>query len=268
MTEILQWNCNGLRCQFEELQLLINQHKPKIIALQETRTNPSINPNIKGYEIIFSHRPSGQGGVAIAIKTGIKFNKVQINSTLEAIAVEVNIPRKMTVCSIYLSPNQQINRTDLENILNTLPKPFILSGDFNAHHNQWGSKRDDSRGKMIEALINDQHLITLNDGNPTFIHSGNINGNNNITSCIDLTLCSAEIADKLNWTVADDQHGSDHFPIMIGSEQHRQRSRIARWKIEEADWNIFEEEIEKLILPSSKYSIENITEAIKTAALR
>lgn len=268
MTEILQWNCNGFRSQYEELQLLVNKHMPKIITLQETRTNPSTNTTLKEYETIFSHRPSGQGGVAIAIKTGIKYKTVQLISTLEAIAVEVNIPRKMTVCSIYLSPNQQISKQEIENILDRLPKPFILSGDFNAHHNHWGSKKDDSRGKIIESIINDRNLIILNDGSPTFIHSGNLNGNSTAPSCIDLTLCSAEIADKLNWMVVDDQHGSDHFPITIGTDQHNKRNRIARWNIEKADWYKYEEEIEKLILPTTDYTIEELTEAIKLAATR
>ena len=34
-TEILQWNCNGLSSQYEELQLLINDFNPNIITLQK-----------------------------------------------------------------------------------------------------------------------------------------------------------------------------------------------------------------------------------------
>lgn len=130
MTEILQWNCNGIRSQYEDLQLLIKKYEPKIITLQETRTRSPQNFHLNGYETLSSHRPSGQGGTAIAVKTGIKLKNVQMNSNLEAVAVEVNIPRKMTICSIYLSPNQQINTNELENLINSLPKPFILSGDF------------------------------------------------------------------------------------------------------------------------------------------
>lgn len=267
MTEILQWNCNGFRRQYDELQLLINKHMPTIITLQETRTNPSCSLNLKGYETIFFHRPSGQGGVGIAIKTGIQFKNVPIASNLEAIAVEVNIPRKMTVCSIYLSPNQHINREEIEKIIDSLPQPFILSGDFNAHHNQWGSHKDDYRGKIIDSITQERELIVLNDGRPTFIHSGNSSRMQNSSTCIDLSFCSAELANKLNWSVSDDQHGSDHFPILIGTTPPPKTHRPARWKIHEANWDTFEEKLEDSIQPNHVYTIEELTESIKTAAL-
>lgn len=261
-TEVIQWNCNGIRSQNSELQILIKKYNPAIITLQETRTNNTTDYSIAGYDTLFYHRPSGQGGTAIAIKHGIKYSKIELNSNLEAIAIETNIPRKMSVCSIYLSPNQAINEKELDNIINSLPKPCMISGDFNAHHSLWGSPKEDCRGKTIEKIMKENELITLNDGSPTFIHTGAQNS----STCIDLTFCSAEIADKLNWEVLDDQHGSDHFPIVIGLSTHTTRTRTPRWKIHEANWNLFEVKINEFINHNQSYSIEEITDAIKTAA--
>ena len=37
MSEILQWNCKGLRARSENLKVLCNNINPKIICLQETK---------------------------------------------------------------------------------------------------------------------------------------------------------------------------------------------------------------------------------------
>ena len=36
MDTIIQWNCRGLKSNFDELSLLINNHKPVAVCLQET----------------------------------------------------------------------------------------------------------------------------------------------------------------------------------------------------------------------------------------
>ena len=40
-TKLLQWNCRGLKCNFNELQILCQDHNPLVIALQETRLKES-----------------------------------------------------------------------------------------------------------------------------------------------------------------------------------------------------------------------------------
>lgn len=120
--EILQWNCNGFKSQKPEIELLINEHKPALICLQETRTNSANEYSIPGYNILTHHRPSRQGGVAIAVKQGIKYSTIQLNTRLEAIAIKINMPRKMTLCNLYPSPNQSLNKKDIEHITNALPK--------------------------------------------------------------------------------------------------------------------------------------------------
>ena len=33
---IIQWNCRGLRANYDELQLLLNDYDPAVVCLQET----------------------------------------------------------------------------------------------------------------------------------------------------------------------------------------------------------------------------------------
>ena len=42
---------------------------------------------------------------------------------------------------------------DLQNVIDQLPSPFILMGDFNGHHTLWGCEDVNNRGQQLEDLI-------------------------------------------------------------------------------------------------------------------
>ena len=53
---------------------------------------------------------------------------------------------KTTVCFIYLSPTDQVTEEDdIRELLEQLPAPMILLGDFNAHNTLWGSEKMSTR---------------------------------------------------------------------------------------------------------------------------
>lgn len=147
-------------------------------------------------------------------------------------------------------PNQtDFSLPDLENIIRQLPKPFILVGDFNSHNIVWGSNITNSRGKTVEKLIQNENLVLLNDSTPTHINFGNGN-----FSCIDLSLSSPSIAQRLDWEVLSEIYSSDHIPIKI-KISHRQTNNKypnkRRWNLKNPNWNLYtdllEEEINKII---------------------
>ncbi|WP_419585739.1 hypothetical protein, partial [Thiolapillus sp.] len=76
--------------------------------------------------------------------------------------------KTLTVCNVYLPPSLDINFSDLEHLIQQLPAPFVLVGDLNAHSPLWGDVRQDSRGQMVEKLLNDYSLCLLNTGEPTY----------------------------------------------------------------------------------------------------
>ena len=61
--------------------------------------------------------------------------------------------RKRTICLIYLPPTDQVTNEDMRDLLEQLPAPIILLGDFNAH-NQWRSVKISTRGRMLEKILN------------------------------------------------------------------------------------------------------------------
>jgi len=117
---------------------------------------------------------------------------------------------KSTICNIYLPNQKNFNTRDMEHIIQQLPTPFILLGNFNAHNPIWGSTKTDPRGKEIEKLLDKDNIALLNDSTPSHINLANGN-----FSCIDLAFCSSSLAHRIEWKVLPDIFSSDHFPIKI-----------------------------------------------------
>ena len=42
---------------------------------------------------------------------------------------------KSIICSLYLPPHCKFSKHDLENLINQLPRPYLLLGDFNSTAN-------------------------------------------------------------------------------------------------------------------------------------
>ena len=111
-TNILQWNCRGIKPNFCEFRLLCDQYDPILCCIQETFLS-STDFNIRGFN---SYHYTSQdiggracGGVSILVKEGIPQSEVQLNTTLQAKAVTISSPKVLTVCSLYLSPSININ---------------------------------------------------------------------------------------------------------------------------------------------------------------
>ena len=56
-------------------------------------------------------------------------------------------------CSVYIHPSFALRSEHLSSLLQQLPSPFFLLGDFNGHNVLWGSKDNDPRGELTESFI-------------------------------------------------------------------------------------------------------------------
>lgn len=239
---ILQWNCNGFYKRLHHLQRLITYYQPKCICLQETHFKINQTVSLKKYSIFRTDRQTdgnASGGVAILIDKEYHSKQILINTTLEVTAVQLASPLKHTLCNIYLPPNKMITYEELANIINQLPKPYIVVGDFNGHNQIWGSTTTDQRGKMIEQLIHKENIVILNEGNHTRLDSGS-----GTFTAIDLSLCDPKLAPNINWEVIEDQHDSDHFPIKLTIRNNKtgdtqSTTQQPKWNFKAANWDLF-----------------------------
>ena len=94
-----------------------------------------------------------------------------------------------------------------------LHSPYIILGDLNAHNVLWGSGHTDTRGRLIERILNTYNLCILNDNSPTYLHPGT----GTLTN-IDLSFCDPSLClDFTSWWVHSDLYGTDHFPILTST---------------------------------------------------
>ena len=142
----------------------------------------------------------------------VPHQSVKLDSTLQAVAVYISLNKTITLCSVYLPPTSRIDVKELDHLIEQLPKPFILMGDFNSHHTLWGCPYTNDKGRIIEDFIAKHDLVLLNKSS-TYLHPAT-----GSYSSLDLTICSPEICPDFNWKVVDDLHGSDHFPIQVSKK--------------------------------------------------
>ena len=237
MANIIQWNCRGFRANYDEIQILTANYNPIALCLQETFLNPNDTVTFKGYSMYNFTSPVGDhhatGGATIMIKDGIPHSEVILDSPLQAKAVTLTSNKHYTICSLYLSPSKVFTLAQLQHLINQLPKPFMLMGDFNAHSVTWGCKDNNNRGNLIENFIMQNNLSLLNDGSFTYLHpaSGSF-------SALDLCLCEPCLYMDFSFSVLDDSHGSDHFPVVIHSDIP-EADGVSRWNFKRANWSEF-----------------------------
>ena len=203
--------------------------------------NSNFNPGLN-YSIFHSFPPAGDrahGGSAIIIHKSLQYSLLDLNTTLQAVAVNVILDKQVTICSLYLPPRCGFTENDLQSLINQLPAPFLLLGDFNAHNPLWGGNMLDSGGKIIEDIIDRNPITLLNDGSMTFHDIPN-----NHRTAIDLSLCSSGIHLEFVWSVDEFLNGSDHFPIYLKHAKNTPTETPPKWKVEEADWSKFSTGIE------------------------
>jgi hypothetical protein len=236
MYSLLQWNCRGVHANFEELRLFASSINPSVVALQETFLKSSDSVSFNGFSVLLKGCDSERrsGGVALLISNGILFSPVRVDTCLQVVAARVTIGKTITICSIYLPPSLRVSSNDIFNLVEQLPPPFLLMGDFNGHAHLWGSDHYDSRGQMLEDVFSQLNLCVFNDGSPTYSNPGS-----GSSSVLDLTVCDPSLMLDFEWRVHDDLCGSDHFPIVLSSVSCEEDPPVGRWNLKKADWPLF-----------------------------
>ena len=237
---IIQWNVRGFQANFEELALLSRRYKPAVFGLQETFLTSSKTPSFSGFNILTKHSLNDRAteGVAQLINKSYLFSDVHLNTPLQAVAARVTLNKVVTFCSIYLPPSDHVAKTDLINLTEQLPSPFVLLGNFNGHSAVWSplfNESYNSRGQMLQDLFSEMNLCILNDGSSTYIHPAT-----GSTSALDLCICGPTLVLDYEWNIHEDLCGSDHFPVILTSNAVEEEAAPNRWNFKKADWLSFQ----------------------------
>ena len=265
--KIIQWNIRGYRAKYPELLSLMQSHNPSVVCLQEAMLGDRVPRAPNGYSLqsYSSTNAAVPGdGLVFLFRLDVPYLRIPLNTTLQAFAFRTGTNPQLVICNLYISPNAAFNANQLEALVNQLDSPFIVLGDFNAKSRIWGSETENSRGQLIEDYLERNEVCIMNNGLPTRFdtYSGN-------TSALDLTLCSPQLQARFDWTTEDETHGSDHFPIIISTENapsHKRPTFIEK----KADWTEFYERTRIADEPMENTSVSNcvalFTEHVTSAA--
>ena len=170
---ILQWNLRGFRSRRDEVKHLINKFSPAAFCIQEVKIQQDRIEDkeykrnfidIKGHNSYFNCNETPHGGVGIYVRDTYAHSPIQLDTTLQAVAVRLSIGKKTySLCSIYLPPSDVIDVTELQNLKKQLPPPYIFLGDFNGHNTLWGSPENNTRGEIIEKFLQKEDLVLFNN---------------------------------------------------------------------------------------------------------
>ena len=240
MDTILQWNLQSYRTKFGQMKHLLHTHSPLCVCLQETLLNRQLHAFPPSHYNLLPSVPVLQDGhergAALLIHRRVPFTRLNLNTTLQAVAATLHIRRNITVCSLYL-PHIPVTLAALSQLIAQLPTPFLLLGDFNVSSPLWQSGHvvTNERGRIVEDLLLQYPISILNDFSFTHYHI-----QTNTYSTIDLSICSSQLLTEFEYTVLPHLHDSDHFPILLKRrEPLLSAASCPRFKIHRADWTSF-----------------------------
>ncbi|GBM17932.1 hypothetical protein AVEN_111084-1 [Araneus ventricosus] len=233
MGTFVSWNCRGIRSKLQDIKEMLNYFQPVCIGLNETFLSSSNPPKVRGY-----------------------------NSARKDAATGSNHSGGLHSAAVYLPPHDVISQQDLDTLVDQLPTPFILFGDFNGHSTLWGSVVTNSRGRQIEQLISNNCLCLLNNDEKTYFHDPT-----RTFHSLNLAICSPTLLPLLHFTVGSDLCNSDHFPIIVSyADSGGAIQYPPRYLFQRADWGNFMQLADITMVyghMESMVSTADVTEAVQ-----
>lgn len=228
--KIFSINVNSIITLDRRLNLMnfIDNNKPDIVLLNETKLNSKHKIYFENYNFIRTDRENARqsGGTAIIIRNDIKFKKIKILGIQKFSCIETTIislklqnNKLMYIVAIYgPSTPGNIFITELQKLFDILKLEreenyYIIAGDLNAKHSDWKNRINNSRGNALKNwLRNNEYLYKCklqSSEHPTFPRSGSY-----------LDLCLADIRLKLTPDTATAflatiDYDSDHCAIYM-----------------------------------------------------
>jgi ribonuclease HI len=216
---IITWNSRSLNNKLFEFKRYIYSRKPQVVCLQETWLSEPYLPSFINYKTYFRNRVGRGGGLAILVRNDLISDKIDlqdyVGGRLECQGVKIKTSNTdLTIVNMY-NPNQPIAENEFRHYLNQVGNKFVLTGDFNAHHNLWDSRVRrpcTTAVNLTNSMITyDLELLTY-QSMPTYIDC-----RTGVSSTIDLCLTTANIFHMAEIELGEDC-GSDHCPIHISLE--------------------------------------------------
>ena len=167
--KLVPLNIASLLKHLNELRIFVEEEKPHIIGINETRLDNMINDSeieIDGYEVMRWDRDRNVGGVALYVHKSLDVTIRQdlMDCNVESVSVQIKVGhyRPFLVTSLYRPPGKPVSHfQDIEKTLSAIEadgKEAIIMGDTNFDYlNQ--SNNDTKHMKKIAHKLGFSHII-------------------------------------------------------------------------------------------------------------
>ena len=113
---------------------------------------------LRNYQLAcYSTNGNGELGTAIYVNNHVKYEiLIPPVNIYQPTIIRLFLPdgNKITICNIYNQPDFNSNFNDLAQLVDNLPQPLLILGDFNAHNPLWDYLHSaDPAGINIENFI-------------------------------------------------------------------------------------------------------------------
>lgn len=170
---IATWNANGILNRKLELIVFLDTQNIDVCLISETHMTNQCYLKIRGYKVYHTPHPQNQarGGSAVIIKEALKHSEEchmqrdEIQLTVVRIA---SVKQKLIVGALYCPPKYNLKTDDYRSFLLHLNDRFIIGGDFNAKHLDWGSRLTNTKGRELREAIRSRECNYHSTGKPTY----------------------------------------------------------------------------------------------------
>ena len=172
----------------------------------------------------------------------------------------------LNIINMYLPPDIRLVVNDLA-FLESYTSRTLIFGDFNAHHQSWGSRTANQRGTALSHFLNLHDFIVTNQNTPTRVNVA-VNAVNRF-SLLDLTIASPDIAIKCQTEVTEHLLGSDHYIVLTHYAQavSRRDFRPPTWSFGKANWLEFVRLVDEKLVDLSHADIEMMYDHFSTSLI-
>jgi exonuclease III len=176
MTKFLRvahWNANGLHPYLDEVKLFLKHNHIDVMLISETHCTDRTYCSIPLYNIYYTNHPdaTAHAGTAIIIRRTISHCELPSFQLYYLQATSVNVtllPFDLSISAVYCPPKHNIKAQHFTEFFKTLGSKFIVGGDYNSKHAQWGARTTTTKGRELLKVIEQNKYNVLSTATPTY----------------------------------------------------------------------------------------------------
>lgn len=263
-----------------DLQQFLKKHNPDIVLLNETKLNSKHRLNFENYKMIRKDRKDSKrgGGTAILIKSNLKHSICSNRETnsfkfLETCIIKIPMiaNKEIIIISAYYPSgnNDSYFRNEINNLFESLDlrnhnKYYILAGDLNCKHIDWGNPTGNEKGNKLKEWLTDKEINFrcrfYASSSPSYPRAGSyldvciadcrlhIRTENNSLNCLETVVYDSDHnAIEINASLNDEQQQFTFIEQIDKPKYNYKRTNWKKFKI-----RIIRKLEEELLIPSNR----------------